>query len=173
MNAQVTVIEPEELEYTPATTMLRLALKYQEAGKHYKSFKQTVSELSELFRGLESLDIECGFNVDNDYITMSFAGDGPKLTLVWRLLRLHGYNTTDRPKKGDTSFYAFWRQEGRAAIFMNFSSTMCRRIQVGTKMVETPVYETQCGDLPTADLEIEAPKTAVATVVEADDEIPF
>lgn len=170
MNAQVTIIEPETLEYLPAKTLLTLVERQQKAQKNFALFKQTVGALPDMFRAFEGLDLDVGFNLLEDYISVQFAGDGPKLTAVWKLLRQNGYSTYARPKKGDTTFYAFWEREGSGRIFLNFSSTMCRRVQVGTKMVEQPIYETQCGELTTADLEIEAPKHAV---VEADDEIPF
>jgi hypothetical protein len=169
VNAQVTIIEPETLEFLPAKTLLNLVEKHQKAGKRFKEFKHAIGALPDLFRGFEELDIDVGFGLDNDYISLSFAGDGPKLAAVWKLLRRYGYNTGSRPKKGDTTFYAFWEQSGYAQLFMNFSSTMCRRVQVGTKMVEQPVYETQCGEMP-ADLEIEAPKNAVT---EVDNDLPF
>jgi len=165
----LTVLDPEQLEYLPATSLLRLVEKYQQAGKHFKAFKQALNDAPELFRAFEEFDIDVRFNLDNDYISFSFTGDGPKLTAVWKLLRQHGYKTEDHPKKGDTSFYAFWRQEGRPSLLMNFSSSMCRRVQVGTKLVEQPIYETQCGELP----ELDAPATAVVVTKEVDDDIPF
>jgi hypothetical protein len=169
MNAQITTIEPEALEYLPAKTLLRLMERQQRAAKNCKAFKLALGTFPDLFRALEELDIEPGFGLDDDYIGLSFAGDGPKLAAVWKLLRQNGYKNSCHPKKGDTTFYAFWEQEGHAKFFMNFTSTMCRRVKVGTKTVEQDVYETHCGDMPT-DLEIEAPKNAV---VGAADEIPF
>jgi len=169
VNAQLSVIEPETLEYLPAKTLLRLIEKQQKAAKNFKQLKAVIGAFPELFRALEDMDIEPGFNLDGDYINLSFAGDGLKLAAVWKLLRHHGFKNSCHPKKGDTTFYAFWKQEGHAEFFMNFTSSVCRRVKVGTKTVEQDVYETQCGELPT-DLEIEAPKNAV---VEADDEIPF
>lgn len=169
MNAQVSIIEPEQLEYLPAKTLLRLIERQQKAAKHFKEFKHAVGTFPELFRNLEEMDIDPGFELDNDYINLSFAGDGPKLATVWKLLRQHGYKNSCHPKKGDTTFYAFWEQEGHAKFFMNFTSSVCRRVKVGTKTIEQDVYETQCGEMPT-DLEIEAPKNAV---VEVDDDLPF
>lgn len=166
MNAQIAILDAEQLEYTPAKTLLRLVETYQSAQKYFKQFTQTVNALPELFRAFEELDLDVRFPLDNDYLTLSFTGDGPKLAAVWKLLRRHGYNTTDRPKKGDTTFYSFWSREGHAKVFMNFSSSLCRRVQVGTKLVEQPIYETQCGELP----EIEPPANAV---VEVDDDLPF
>lgn len=168
MNAQVTIIEPEQLEYVPAKTLLRLIERSQNASKNSKAFQKTVKEVPELFRAFEALDLDIGFNLDNSYITVSFTGDGDKLTAVWRALRRYHYNTTARPVKGDTTFNAFWSRDGQAEIFMMFSSSMCRRVQVGTKTVEVPVYETQCGELP----EIEPPANAVVTT-ETDDDISF
>jgi hypothetical protein len=169
VNAQLSVIEPEALEYLPAKTLLRLIERSQSASKNCKAFQQTVKQVPELFRTFEEMDLDVGFCLDNTWISLSFSGDGPRLAAVWRVLRRHGFNTSARPVKGDTTFHAFWKREGQAEIFMSFSSSMCRRVQVGTRMVEQPVYETQCGEMP-ADLEIEAPKNAI---VEADDDIPF
>lgn len=166
MNTQVDIIEPETLDYLPAKTLLRLVERSQTASKNFKAFKQTVNELPELFRGFEERDVDVAFNLDNAYINFQFTGDGARLTAVWKLLRRHGFNTTARPEKGDTTFHAFWKREGHAELFMSFSSSTCRRVQVGTKMVEQPIYETQCGELP----EIEPPANAV---VEVDNDIPF
>lgn len=165
MNAQITIVEPIELDYLPAKTLLRLVERSQSASKNAKAFKQTVDAVPELFRRFEDLDIDVGFNLDNSYINFSFTGDGDKLTTVWKALRRYGYNTLARPVKGDTTFHAFWKRDGLVELFMSFSSSMCRRVKVGTKMEEVPVYETQCGELP----EIEPPTNAV---VEADD-VPF
>lgn len=165
MNSEVNIIEPEILEYLPAQTLLRLSTRAQKAGKHFKAFKKTVTALPELFRGFEQIDIECSFDLDNEYITLQFAGDGEKLKQVWGLLRRSGYNTSHRPKKGDTQVYAFWDRTDHAQIFMYFTSTLCRRVQIGTEMKEVPIYETQCGDLP----EIEADSTDVAVL----EDVPF
>lgn len=170
MSAVPSIIEAETLEYLPAKTLLHLIERQQKASKNFKAFKLAIGTFPELFRALEDLDIEPGFSLDNEYINLSFAGDGPKLATVWKLLRQHGYKNSCHPKKGDTTFYAFWAQEGHAQFFMNFTSTMCRRVKVGTKTVEQDVYETHCGEMPT-DLEIEAPKNAVVEV--DDNEIPF
>ncbi len=173
MNAQVTIIEPEQLEYLPAKTLLHLIERQQKAAKNFKEFKATVGAFPELFRGFENLDIEPGFGLDDNYISLAFAGDGAKLAAVWKLLRQHGYKNSCHPKKGDTTFYAFWEQEGHARFFMNFTSSVCRRVQVGTKLVEQPIYETQCGEMPEM-AELTAPTNAVTVATtEHDDEIPF
>jgi hypothetical protein len=163
---EVSIVAPEQLEYLPAKTLLRLLEKSQTASKNAKLFKQTVTGLPELFRRFEELDIDPAFCLDNEWISLSFAGDGDKLKTVWTVLRRHGFNTPLRPAKGDTAFNAFWKREGHADIFMMFSSTLCKRVQIGTEMKEVPVYQTQCGELP----EIEAETSAVAVV---NNDIPF
>jgi len=169
VNAQVTIIEPEQLRYLPAKTLLRLVESAQKAEKNAKAFRLTVGTFPDLFRAFEELDLNLSFCVDNEYMSLSFAGDGEKLKTVWGHMRRAGFNTRQRPAKGDTTFNAFWRQEGYADIFMMFSSTMCRRVKVGTEMKEVPIYETQCGELP----EIESEDKPVAVVEEYTDDVPF
>lgn len=168
MNAQVSVIEPEALEYLPAKTLLRLVEQSQKVKKHTALFQTTLRAHPELFRILEELDIEVAFCLRSGDIDLSFTGDGQRLIAVWKELRLAGWKPNAHPKKGDTSFHTHWPKEGFATFWMSFSSSVCRRVQVGTKMVEQPIYETQCAELPL--IEAETPATAV---VEVDSEIPF
>jgi len=159
-------IEPETLDYLPDKTLLRLMEQSQKAKQLHAAFHLTVKSFPALFRRLEELDIEPSFSLSDGDVNVYFTGDGHKLAEVWKALRQAGYETTARPKKGDSTFYAHWNLEGYSTIWMNFSSSVCRRVQVGTQMVEQPIYEVQCGELP----ELDAPKTAV---VEASDDIPF
>lgn len=165
MNSQVSTIEPEALDYMPAATLLRLVAAQQNATKNLKAFRETVTGCADLFRQLESLDIDMQFCADSYYIALRFSGDGEKLKTVWGILRRAGFNTRQRPEKGDTGFNAFWSREGFSELFMCFSSSLCRRVKVGTKLVEQDVFETQCGELP----EIEAPTTDLTVV----DDVPF
>jgi hypothetical protein len=163
----ISFIEAEQVQYLPAKTLLKLVEKHQQASKNAKTFKQTVTDFPGLFRTLEELDIDVQFGLDNDWIALRFTGDGDKLKEIWGLLRRNGFNTTQRPKKGDTEFYSFWNREGQATLFMCFTSSLCRRVQVGTQMKEVPIYETQCGELP--ELDVSTPTSAVTVV----DDAPF
>lgn len=84
----------------------------------------------------------------SDYIAVRFSGDKKRLASVIRIMRTSGYETTDsRPKPGDSEWYAwFYSKDGSCRIWFNFASTICRRVKVGTKMVEQDVYETICGE---------------------------
>lgn len=165
-------IEIERLEALPAATMLRLVEKSKKARKHAAAFQAVITSFPSLFTKFEEMEIEPEFDFGNDHITFRFAGDGAKLGQIWGELRRHGYNTHSRPEKGKSEFYTFWERDGFARIFMIFTSSVCRRVQVGTRTVtkEEPIYETQCGELP----ELEAAAPAL-TVIEggADSDLPF
>ena len=165
MNSEVTIIEPETLEYLPAKTLLRLVEQAQKAQKFGALFRLTVKSFPALFRRLEELDIDPSFSLAEGDVNLNFTGDGPKLTEVWKALRAAGYEPNARPSKGQSTFYTHWNREGYSTIWMSFDSSVCRRVKVGTKMVEQDIFETQCGELP----ELDAPLSSVAVV----EEIPF
>jgi len=147
MNTEVS-LDVDFIEGLPAKTMLQLIEKAQATQKNLTRFRETVRLRTSLFRRLEELDIDLTFNAENEYIVMRFTGDGKRLGDVWGELRRAGYTVQSRPEKGETEFNAFWRQEGLAEILMLFSSSVCRRVKVGTRTVVQDVYETQCGELP-------------------------
>lgn len=165
------VIDIDELEYLPAKTMLRLVEQSQKVKKYTALFQVTVKQHPALFRSLEELDIDLDFCLRGGDINLSFTGDGTRLGLVWAVLRKNGYAPNCRPKKGESTFYTHWLKDGAATFWMNFSSSVCRRVQVGTKTVEQPIYETQCDELP--ELEAETPKVSLTLIEGGADDIPF
>lgn len=170
MNAEVS-IDVDYIDQIPAKTSLKLIEAAQQAQKNIKAFKEAIRARSALFRRLEELDIDVGFSPENAYIHVRFTGDGDRLGQVWGAFRQSGWKTTCRPEKGKNEFYAFWHQEGLVDLFMNFTSSVCRRVQVGTKMVEQPIYEMHCGELP--ELEADTPKPNLTVVEGGTDDIPF
>lgn len=82
-------------------------------------------------------------------VDLNFAGDAHKLAAVVRILRTAGFSTTaERPKQGDTSWSAFYEHPNCAVrTWLHFTSSVCKRVKIGTKMVEQDIYETQCGDI--------------------------
>jgi hypothetical protein len=172
MNAQVTVIEPESLQYVPAKTLLRVVEATQNAKKWTALFQSTVNSHPGLFRWLEEQDLDVRFSLSDGDMNLSFTGDGPRLGKVWGELRRNGYVPNTHPEKGKAEFYTHWLKEGCATFWMNFSSSVCRRVQVGTQTVVQPIYEVQCGEMPEM---IETASTApVLHVVDGGaDDIPF
>jgi hypothetical protein len=68
---------------------------------------------------------------------------------VVRIFRLAGFTTqSDPPKANAPTWYARYSKQGcDLAIWLNFSSTVCRRVKVGTKLVEQEIFETVCGEV--------------------------
>ena len=139
MNASVEELLDDPIEISLAEKAISLAKSRAKWHSIKDFYRPIINSLHRL--GLEP-------TLSND-IDLSFAGDAHKLAAVVRILRVAGFTTlAERPKKGDTGWHAFWHHPGcPTAVWMNFTSSVCKRVQIGTKMVETPVYETQCGDL--------------------------
>jgi hypothetical protein len=81
-----------------------------------------------------------------DYVMVSTTGDAARLAKVIRILRCAGFTFSgDRPKAGDTSWNTWFRHpDCHVSIFFCFTSSVCRRVKVGTVMQEVDVYETRC-----------------------------
>lgn len=174
MSTQVSV-DVDMLEHLPAKTMLRLVEQAQKIKRHSELFRETVKKRPALFRRLEELDIDVRFGVEDGDINMQFCGDGEKFGAVWRELRRAGWEPSCRPEKDTkkSEFYTHWNhQEGLSRFWMHFTSSVCRRVQVGTKTVEQPVYEIQCGSLPELPEEPNKPNLTVVSG-DLDDDIPF
>ena len=91
-------------------------------------------------------------------LNVSVSGDYEMLLRTMRVLRSYGLNAQKRPAEGEASYYAYWESKYNeddfdlvvpteyldARIFLNFSSTQCERVKVGTRLEEVPVYETRC-----------------------------
>jgi hypothetical protein len=103
---------------------------------------------------------------DHSDINVSLSGNTADLTKFFRLMRSNGFVPDFRPKDAQNVFNTWFRHEDGTQFYLSFSSTVCRRVQVGTQMVETPIYETVCSDDPTpADVFVESAPVA--------DEVPF
>jgi hypothetical protein len=110
--------------------------------------------------------------LQDDYVVGKLTGDKETLAKAFRILRGAGFTfSADRPKQGDSEWYTFFTHpDCQTKFFFNFTSSVCRRIKVGTKLVEQDVYETQCGDLSNALPAAEAP---IMEVVTNESDIPF
>lgn len=80
-------------------------------------------------------------------LDLNLAGTKQDLNRTVTALRQAGFTPTYRPKEGDTSWGTYWYHDTQdARIWFYFSSTQCTRVKVGTKMVEAPIYETECSE---------------------------
>ena len=124
---------------------LLLAEKAIELAKARQRWNSVKDFYRPIVNAFHRLGIEPGLSNDVD---VSFAGDAHKLASVVRILRTSGFDTQSaRPKEGDTTWYArYVHPEVSVNVWLYFTSSVCKRVKVGTKLVEQDVYETQCGD---------------------------
>lgn len=114
-------------------------------------------------------------------LTVRLTGDKHKLSELVRALRTRGFVTNATPPKAnDSTWSAFYQHpqicDGEVtAVYLSFSSSVCRRVKVGTKVIPAQtvdVYETVCGevvlDTPEAPPAAPAPAPAPAGV-----DLPF
>jgi hypothetical protein len=105
-------------------------------------------------------------SVDSMDINFRLSGDKDKFLKLVRLHRRHGFRPTI-PEKGETE--ATWRvNKDQVSFWIHFASTVCRRVQVGTKTQEVPVYETQCDTFVPTQQEIEASDYSTPSLLAAD-----
>lgn len=168
-------IEPQAIDLDPVfgklsdahSKLARMANEWNRCKGQYLKFVQ------------EMVLLGCELSTDSDFdIHFRVAGDKQKFLQLVRCHRRYGFKP-EMPAKGATT--AFWRINGRDAqmgMYFSFSSTVCHRVKVGTKMVEQDVYETQCESfVPDEEPQLEAPAPTVAVLPSASgdfaDDIPF
>lgn len=111
--------------------------------------------------------------LDSLAINVYITGDKEVFIKCWKLWRSVGHRLAPA-EKGATGVNARFAIDDVRFCF-NFSSTVCKRVKTGTKMVEQDIFETQCGtDLETIDIkELEGETKDLAPHISSDNEIPF
>ena len=86
--------------------------------------------------------------VDSCSYNVSITGTRADLDIVFGVLRRAGLKPSSRPQEKKSYYSTFWHwdEESSNYLWVSFSSSTCKRVQVGTKMEEVPVYETVCED---------------------------
>ncbi len=167
---------PEAEEIDPILQDLRD--RHAEIARRANAWLRHKSALLPLVKDLILLG--CTVSMFDDDLNVIFTGDKQKFLQVVRVQFRHGLRPDlSSLKKGATE--GTWTiQRDDLRIYTRFSSTVCRRVQVGTKLEEVPIYETQC-DSPVPDAS-ELPRGLATahladsdqTVVNVcDDDIPF
>ena len=126
----------------------------QQANKYARSrarrINQTIKRDSKRVTAICKALQKAGVNVvdvsvDSSAYNISITGPRADLDVMFGILRRHGLQPNDRPKEATQYYNTWWTFEGSADyVFVMFSSTSCKRVQVGTKTEEVPVYETVC-----------------------------
>jgi hypothetical protein len=112
--------------------------------------KATLDKFQEAWKALlAEIKVELTrVSFDSMSLGIHFAGTKHELEAVWGTLRRFGFEPPEhRPKAKDSSYNGlFIRETDNCKVYLFFSSTVCRQVKVGMKMVEQPVYETVCGE---------------------------
>lgn len=84
----------------------------------------------------------------DELLNFNVAGDKAVLLKCLRAIRRRGYVADNSPPApGDASWGSYFTSPVMSLqIWFMFSSTVCRLVQIGTKTVQEPVYQTICGD---------------------------
>jgi hypothetical protein len=97
----------------------------------------------------EFAKIEIAFhNVTTDALNLTVTGTKHILNAAWGALRRAGFERHgERPAEGQTQFNGYFTHPSGAKVWLQFTSTSCRRVQIGTQLVEQAVYETVCDEM--------------------------
>lgn len=139
MSAHLEILLDDPIEIALAEKALALAKTKQKWNSIKDFYRPVINALRRL--GLEP-------SLSND-IDLNFAGDAHKLAAVVRILRTSGFNTdAQRPKQGETTWCAtYMHPDCPTNVWLYFTSSVCKRVKIGTKTVEQDIYEVQCGDI--------------------------
>jgi hypothetical protein len=124
--------------------------KLREKRERLKKFRDAIQANADKLRAILADFVEIGAEPipDGDWIHITVTGDKHKFLQFCRAMRKHG---VELPKieKGSTGFTKlhFLGDAYEITLCFNFSSTQCRRVKVGTKMVEQEVFEVVCDEL--------------------------
>lgn len=112
--------------------------------KRRAALKAHAARLVPFFSELDGLG--CEPYITEDWIYISLSGDKHKFLAFVRCLRKHDFKVNPIAK-GATGFSQFNHEMDDLPMYVSFSSTVCRRVKVGTKTVEQDVFETVCDEL--------------------------
>ena len=119
---------------------------YRNKREYYRTHKEAIKQLASELTLLLPKDTPVTGACDGYNITVRVAGGPAELKSIFRAFRKLGYDPSARPGiKPEESFSSYFRrEEGGPEFYLYFSSTICKRIKIGSKMVEQAVYETVC-----------------------------
>lgn len=124
-----------------------LRKKRNDLRKHHRALMANSQKLNALIADLQEIGSDP--YSDGDWIFIPLHGDKVKFLQFVRVICKHGF---EKPsvEKGATGFNKLvYLGDGdtQLTLYFQFSSTQCRRVKVGTEMVEREVYETVCDEL--------------------------
>jgi hypothetical protein len=125
--------------------MLERVAKAREEVAKIRRFKYAYDEVIANIREELSDEEFAGvtFSIAGSGFDISCFGNKDFLVRMMRAIRKAQFEPGIRPEENATS-YCSWFNRGGAQLWFTFHSNQCKRVQVGTEMVERPVYEVRC-----------------------------
>jgi hypothetical protein len=91
-------------------------------------------------------------------INLAVSGDARDFAHIFKVMRANGFEPDKRPEAGQHEFTMRFLHANGVVFYLSFTSTVCKRVQIGTRMVEQPIWEAVCdGDAPTDEVQIVQP----------------
>jgi len=114
-----------------------------------KFIEDYADEIGRVISGSEILLewlIRAEIDASSNCLDLSYSGDKLVLQGIYKVFRKLGYQSETRPQENEPTFTSFWNHpESDMKIWLRFTSTVCKRVKIGTKTVEEDIYETRCG----------------------------
>ena len=102
--------------------------------------------VSDIVKALTKADLKINdVSVDGSGYDIYITGSRADLDIMFGVLRRAGLEPDARPQEKQSTYSTFWRNEV-LRIWVMFSSTSCKQVQVRTELREVPVYEIVCED---------------------------
>jgi len=102
--------------------------------------------VGDIVKALAKADLNInGVSVDSTGYDIHVTGSRADLDIMFGILRRAGLEPDSRPQEKQSTYSTYWRNEV-LRIWVMFSSTSCKRVQVRTELQEVPVYEMVCED---------------------------
>jgi len=109
--------------------------------------KRDGKRVGEVIKALQKADINVlHVTVDGNSYNVRLTGSRADLDVMFGVLRRAGLTPRERPQEKEQYYMTFWDFGAafREYVWISFTSTSCKRVQVRTEVQEVPVYETVC-----------------------------
>lgn len=122
----------------------------ERARKRLQYHRKNRKHFTPVIRGIEKAGGLVRVELCSDDLTINISGTKDNLVGAWRVLRKNGFVFSGQRPASNVSYWTGWFRKNEpdagveAAVYLSFSSTVCRRVKTGTKLVEQDVYETVC-----------------------------
>ena len=132
-----------EMSELLAEIEVSIQAREQSAAKTKEYFAEHRDSIISLLEVLKDVNIiRCVMDTGSLDITVS--GDKAMVKLIWNKPRTVGYVTELNPAENEVNFSGWWYMDDQPRIWLSFSSTVCKRVKVGTKTQVIDVFEVVC-----------------------------